>query len=284
MAFLRPLAPCLVAIAGFLSGCFLASGAYESAGTGAAGGGGSGAATSATSGGDGGTGGSIGGTAGTGGMTNPPIPCGLATDCPVETSVCRMAECDKTGTCVVKPASEGMPCTDPPAPEDSCHVAECKEGVCQLKELSNGTLVDAAPLGDCKKYVCENGAVVPKADNGDKPTGSECTPGACENGEPVEQPGSEGMACGGNLGACCKGSCCYAVAGDTCNAGGCCPFGGACGSSACCKGFDHCCGEHCCAAGESCCGAGCCAFGETCCGGQCCGFLETCDGGQCVGP
>lgn len=254
----------------FFAGCLLNGGPLDSSGSGgdpagsgattASGGnngghggsgGSSGGATTTTS----GSSGSGGGTSGAGGTmetTSTAMGCTEDAECPDDPSPCLDPKCDKmSSTCTTKNASDGTACQDPPGTIDSCHVGECKTGACELVTLANGTLVSTEPAGDCKKYVCENGIVVPKADDGDKPAALGCLTGACKMGEPEGQP--EGSTCDVGTGSCCQGQCCH-IGAQECGTAGCCFAGKTCGSV-------------------------CCAVAETCCGGQCC---VVCAGGNCV--
>jgi hypothetical protein len=262
----RSAATVLLAIAGFLPGCFLASGAFESEGTGVSAGG------SGAGGGAGGSGGTGASTGGTGTTTSTPPECTMDAGCPDPPSSCMDRGCDQVmGLCTGTPVNEGNACPDPPTMPGQCEQALCVMGACLVVPLPTGTVLVEPPNGDCLQSVCDGaGGVVPMADDGDVPLDAPaCKTAVCNNGSPDTAPAGDGGSCTAGLesGTCCKGDCCGDFS-STCLDSGCCP-----------NAFE--CDGQCCNLGEVCCGATCCLVG-TCCNGQCCGLFQTCVQGNCV--
>ncbi|MEZ4306625.1 MAG: hypothetical protein R3F14_01050 [Polyangiaceae bacterium] len=80
-----------------------------------------------------------------------------------------------------------------------CKIPMCDSGpICWEENAPDGTAAATQTGGDCKKNVCQGGAVVSDNDDDDPPgDGDDCTVDLCSAGEPVTEPASAGTPCTG---------------------------------------------------------------------------------------
>jgi len=125
--------------------------------------------------GTGGTGGiGVGGTGGTGGAT-------------CNGGCCTAADCT--------------------TPTDPCQQATCTANTCGEEPRPDGTEVAMQTAGDCKKGVCQGGAVASVNDDGDTlDDGNDCTADGCTGGAPQSIPELVGTACMSGGGKLCDGN------------------------------------------------------------------------------
>ena len=104
-------------------------------------------------------------------------------------------------------ASECCSAADCPAPAGACVVAACDNGTCGEAPVTDGTALPTQTVGDCKKQVCQGGAVVTVNDDNDLPDDNkDCTQDLCNGGSPASMPEPGGTTCSAGvcdgLGAC----------------------------------------------------------------------------------
>jgi hypothetical protein len=103
----------------------------------------------------------------------------------------------------------GQCCTaqDCPAPSDPCKRSTCIASVCGEEPRTDGTAVAMQTAGDCKKAVCQGGAVVNVDDGSDtKSDGNDCTDDVCNGGMPAYNPTMMGAMCMSGGGKMCDGA------------------------------------------------------------------------------
>jgi hypothetical protein len=104
----------------------------------------------------------------------------------------------------------GVTCdpADCPPPGSECGEAACNAGgTCGEKARPDGTLAAPQVAADCKKRVCQAGAVVDESDDADVPDdGNECTDDVCSGGVPSSLLEPVGSPCGAAGTLFCDGS------------------------------------------------------------------------------
>ncbi len=91
---------------------------------------------------------------------------------------------------------------DKDCPVGPCEIAHCVEGTCQLEGI-NDLDTDHKPdaLGDCKKHLCDKGALIAVEQTDDVPDdGNDCTQDTCDGMNPQHQAVTPGTNC--SLGYC----------------------------------------------------------------------------------
>ncbi len=93
-------------------------------------------------------------------------------------------------------AGECCVAADCPAPSAACVVAACVSSTCTEVPAPDGTELATQTVGDCKKDVCQGGAVATENDDADPlDDGDDCTADTCENGSPITMPEPAGTSC-----------------------------------------------------------------------------------------
>lgn len=90
------------------------------------------------------------------------------------------------------------------APAGECEEATCASGACGVGTVSDGTPAKTQVTGDCKRSVCQAGAVATANDDNDIPDAAgDCTVDACSGGSPATTPEALGTACSVDSGKVC---------------------------------------------------------------------------------
>lgn len=91
-------------------------------------------------------------------------------------------------------------------PTDVCKQSTCIANTCGEAPRTDGTETAMQMDGDCKKSVCQGGAVASVNDDADLPDdGNDCTVDACNGGMPESMPAAMSTPCTSNGGKLCDG-------------------------------------------------------------------------------
>jgi hypothetical protein len=111
--------------------------------------------------------------------------------------------CDGSGNCVGCVSAADCPGTD-----TTCSHRTCTNNQCGTTNAALGTLVTAAPAGDCQKTVCDGyGGTTTAPDDTDLPANSNpCLQSLCTSGVPSTPPKAQSTACSQGGGTECDGA------------------------------------------------------------------------------